>query len=179
MRRILVTGNAGAGKTSVAQLLASQMGLPCIGLDGIVWKAGWVKTPAFERQEKESAIAETPTWVVDGASLLILGAADTVIFLDYPRYRCFWRVLCRNIPYLFRSRPGLPERCPEISIVPTLVKIIWRFPQKVRPGILGECHTTGKHIVQIRSNTELMQFLDSVGARPSNSFKPKPVRGSA
>ncbi len=177
MRRILVTGNAGAGKTSVAQLLASQMGLPYVGLDGIVWKAGWVKTPALERQEKESAIAQTPTWVVDGVSLFILGAADTVIFLDYPRYRCFWRVLCRNIPYLFRSRPGLPERCPEISMVPTLVKIIWRFPQKVRTGILSECHTTGKRIVHIRRNSELQQFLSSVGARPSNSSEPSRFAG--
>ena len=179
MRRILVTGNAGSGKTSVAQLLASQTALVYIGLDSIVWKPGWLKTPAPERQEKESAIAETPTWVVDGVSLLILRAADTVVFLDYPRYKCFWRVLFRNIPYLFRSRPGLPERCPEISIVPTLIKIIWRFPQKVRPGILSECHATGKRVVQIRSNSELKRFLSSVGARPNNSFKPKPLRGSA
>jgi adenylate kinase family enzyme len=178
MRRILVTGNAGAGKTSVAQLLAAQIGLPYVGLDGIVWRAGWVKTPAPERKEKEFAISESPTWVVDGVSLLILGAADTVIFLDYPRYTCFWRVLCRNIPYLFRSRPGLPERCPEISIVPTLVKIIWQFPQRVRPRILSECQITGKCTVHIRSNGELKQFLSSVGARPNNSFKP-PLRGSA
>lgn len=150
-----------------------------IGLDGIVWKPGWLKTPALERQEKESAIAETPTWVVDGVSLRILRAADTVVFLDYPRYTCFWRVLCRNIPYLFRSRPGLPERCPEISIIPALIRIIWRFPQKVRPEILRECRSAGKHVVQIRSNRELKQFLNSVGARPDNSIKPTPLCGSA
>jgi adenylate kinase family enzyme len=162
MRRILVIGNAGAGKTSVAQLLASQRCLPYIGLDRIVWKPGWVKTSTLERQEKESAIADTPTWVVDGVSLLILGAADTVILLDYPRYKCFWRAIRRNIPYLFRSRPGLPERCPEISIVPVLFKIIWQFPKKVRPKILSECHNRGKRIVQIRSNKDLERFLSSV-----------------
>lgn len=152
--------------------------LAYIGLDSIVWKPGWSKTPALERQEKESAIAETPTWVVDGVSLLILRAADTVVFLDYPRYKCFWRVLCRNIHYLFRSRPGLPEHCPEISIVPTLIKIIWRFPQKVRPRILSECHATGKRVVQIRNNSELKRFLSSVGARGDNSFMPNSLHGS-
>lgn len=179
MRRILVTGNAGSGKTSVAQLLASRTELAHIGLDTIVWKPGWLKTPAPERQEKEFAIAETPAWVVDGVSIVILRAADTVVFLDYPRYICFWRVLCRNIPYLFRSWPGLPERCPEISIIPTLIKIIWRFPKKVRPEILRECRSAGKHVVWIRSNRELKQFLSSVGASPDHSFKSTPLRGSA
>jgi adenylate kinase family enzyme len=161
MRRILVTGNAGSGKTSVAKLLSSQIALSYIGLDGIVWKSGWVKTPLRERQEEETEIAETPAWVVDGVSILVLRAADTVVFLDYPRYTCFWRVLCRNVPYLFRSRPGLPQGCPEISIVPTLAKTIWQFPKMMRPEILR----MGKHVVHIRNDRELKLFLNTVEAR--------------
>jgi len=179
MRRVLVTGNAGAGKTTVAQLLAAQISLTYIGLDSIVWKPGWVKAPTSERREKETAVANNQAWVVDGVSLLILRAADTVIFLDYPRYKCFWRVLRRNIPYLFRSRPGLPERCQEIRIIPTLIKTIWRFPHKVRPEILRECLTAGKFVVHIRSSGELKLFLSSFGTRPNNSVRDFPSTSGA
>ena len=44
MKRILVTGNAGAGKTTFSKVLAKKTGLPLHCLDSIVWKAGWVKT---------------------------------------------------------------------------------------------------------------------------------------
>lgn len=168
MQRILVTGNAGAGKTSLAHILANQLDLPYFGLDSIVWKSGWVKTPALERQEKELAIINNPAWVVDGVSLTVLDAADMVIFLDYPRYKCFWRALLRNLPYLFHSRPGLPKHCPEITILPTLVRVIWLFPKHVRPKILAACSNANKYIYHIRSNDDLEQFLASADVLTPN-----------
>jgi len=163
MQRILATGNAGSGKTSLAHLLAIQNDLPYFGLDSIVWKPGWVKTPGPERQEKELAIINNPAWVIDGVSLTALDAAEIVIFLDYPRYKCLWRALLRNLPYLFHSRPGLPEGCPEISVVPTLLRIIWRFPKHVRPKILAACCEANKYILHIRNNDDLKRFLASAG----------------
>jgi adenylate kinase family enzyme len=159
MQRIFVTGNAGSGKTSVAGALAIALDLPYVCLDSIVWQAGWVKTPGPERREKELHIAQRPSWIVDGVSELFLQAADTVIFLDIPRRRCLYRVLLRNLPYLFRSRPGLPERCPEILIVPTLLRIIWKFPGALAPGILAESRRGGKRFLHVRNQSELEAAL--------------------
>lgn len=163
-RRILVTGNAGAGKTSIAQLLATHTGLPHVGLDQIVWRPGWVRTPIEERRREEQAVADAPSWIVDGVSLMLMRAADTVIFLDYPRYVCFWRALWRNLPYLFRSRPGLPEHCPEIRAVFLLAKIIWNFPAVARPKILDTCSNGDKRLIHVRSQRELKQFMGTLGA---------------
>jgi adenylate kinase family enzyme len=155
MQRILITGNAGSGKTSLAKTVAATLNLPYVGLDRVVWKPGWVSTPRHEREVSESAIARSETWVVDGVSLILLREAEVVIFLDIPRYKCFWRVLWRNLPYLFRSRPGLPDNCPEIKIIPTLVQIIWRFPKLVRPRIFQMKGSTSKRFFHIRNNAEL------------------------
>lgn len=162
MKRILVTGNAGSGKTTLATLVASRTGLPYVGLDKVVWQPQWEKTPRTVRLKQESSIANEAAWVVDGVSTLLLEAADTVVFLDFPRHRCFWRALCRNLPYLFRSRPGLPEQCPEILIIPALVRIIWFFPTRVRPGILEACRSENKRMFHIRSNGDLLNFKASL-----------------
>jgi adenylate kinase family enzyme len=168
MQRVLVTGNAGSGKSALAKMLAAHLGLPHTGLDSIVWQSGWVKTPRQVRNEKEAALAAKPAWVVDGVSDLMLDAADTVIFLDYPRHTCFWRVLWRNMPYLFRSRPGLPSRCPEIMIIPRLIKLIWRFPADVRPKLLNASGDKLKSTIHISSNEELREFLADVGMPGAN-----------
>lgn len=154
LRRILVTGNAGAGKTTVAIAMATALDLPYLGLDAIVWRPRWVRTPRLERRQTELQHAVGDSWVVDGVSDVFLEAADAIVFLDVPRRRCFARVARRNLPYLFRSRPGLPENCPEIQIVPTLAKIIWQFPKSMKPRILA-CARTRPHFFHIRTAKEL------------------------
>ncbi len=53
-----------------------------------------------------------------------------------PRYLCFKRLIFRNYKYLFKSRPELPENCPEIKIISKLIHIVWNFNKVVRPTIL-------------------------------------------
>lgn len=154
--RILVTGNAGAGKSTLAASLAADLGIPYVGLDRIVWRERWQKAPPHER---DAAIADLVTghaWVIDGVSDQVLAAADVVVFLDASRRTCLRRVLRRNLPYLFRSRPGLPDHCPEILIVPRLCRIIWRFPRHVRPRILSEQARggPGRAFLHVRTKTD-------------------------
>src|SRR5579884_1511206 len=136
--RILVTGNAGAGKTTMADALGQALGLPVHGLDRVVWQPGWQKTaPAQRRRALEQLIASSDEWIIEGVSQIVMEAADTIIFLDVPRHVCLWRCAKRNRHYLFRSRPDLPERCPEILIIRELLSIIWNFPAQVRPSIVA------------------------------------------
>ncbi|MDB6080384.1 MAG: putative kinase [Akkermansiaceae bacterium] len=160
-RRILVTGNAGSGKSTLVREIAENLRIPCHGLDAIVWAPGWRKTPAEERDRRILELIQGEAWVVDGVSFLAQAAADTVIFLDVPRRVCFWRVAKRNWRYLFRSRPGLPAGCPEILIVPALCRIIWNFPARVRPRILERTESGGgpKCIFQVKSRGDLDTFL--------------------
>jgi len=137
MNRILVTGNAGSGKTTLAGRISVQLNIPGSSLDGVVWQAGWKKTPQDEKAFLIREMIKPDSWVIDGVSPDVQAAADTVIFLDVPRKVSFWRVCRRNWKYLFRSRPELPAGCPEILIIPTLFKIIWNFPLRIRPRLFG------------------------------------------
>ena len=151
--RIHVTGNAGAGKTTLARKLGEELNLPVVHLDGIVWREGWVTTPHDVRDSALSRLAEPATWLIEGVSSYIRDQADLVIYLDVPRHVCLWRCAKRNWRYLFSSRPELPPKCPEWLIVPQLLRIIWRFPTLVGSSMLAEAQFSPKYLI-LKDNPE-------------------------
>ena len=160
MQRIHITGNAGSGKTTLARKLGEITRLEVHGLDAVVWQPGWQRTPLEQRRELEHELIAPETWIIEGVSSIVRDAADTVIFLDVSPWRATWRCTKRNLPYLFRSRPGLPENCPEIKIVWPLLRIIWKFNGLVRPMILKDFAAhNGKQYFHIRNENDLEQFM--------------------
>ena len=161
MQRIFITGNAGTGKTTLGERLSNILNINLVTLDAIVWQPGWLVTPTLERANKIAEIIKPEKWLIEGVSKDILNAADTIIFLDLTRKISYWRILKRNYKYLFKSRPSLPKNCPEILIIPKLIKIIWHFPTKVRPTIIRhiEENKNIKNIFHIRSKPELIDCL--------------------
>jgi len=160
--RILVTGNAGSGKSTVSKQLATNYEITCYSLDKVVWQENWHKTPQKEKDRLINELIAKKDWVIDGVSNKILEAADQIIFLDFPRRVCFYRAAKRNTRYLFSSRPELPANCPEILIIPTLFKIIWNFPKKARPELMKEKSRRNDSFIQIKNNKELRAYLSSV-----------------
>ena len=126
--RIHVTGNAGAGKTTLARHIGQKFNLPVYHLDQIVWSANWTK-PALEQQRNAIAGLTAPdNWVIDGVSEQVRHNADVVIVLATPRYKCMFRCIKRCFQYGFNTRPELPENCPEMKILFRAIRIVWRFP---------------------------------------------------
>ena len=157
--RINVTGNAGSGKSTLSRQLSRELDLPLIEMDRLIWEAGWQKVPKEQYQTQLAQQLQQKSWVLDGVAKLARQQADLIVFLDYPRRVCAWRCAQRNWRYLFRSRPGLPEQCPEWKIIPTLTKIIWRFPAQARPAILRDVENTKAAAVAIRNDAELSAFM--------------------
>lgn len=158
-----MTGNAGSGKSTLGRIVAQKKSLPLFSLDSIVWREGWQKATSDEVRRGVSNLISKRAWVIDGVDYEILKAADVVIFLDFPRKVSFYRAAIRNRKFLFTSRPDLPANCPEILIIPKLIKIIWKFPKRVRPKILAEKIRRGDtSFVHIQNNKQLKEYLDSL-----------------
>ncbi len=163
--RINVTGNAGAGKSTLAKHIAQTLDIPLIEMDSLLWLPGWEKRSPEELRDILFPLLQQEAWVLDGVSKLVREHADHIIFLDVPRRVCAWRCMKRNWKFLFRSRPGLPEHCPEWRIIPTLYRIIRDFPKNVRHAILADIHSeTSTHLILSSESPHdsLEMFLDQL-----------------
>lgn len=167
MRRVAVIGCGGAGKTTLANELGRQLCLPVLHVDGFYWQrrpdGGQVEsTPEQWRRIHEGMIGGE-RWVIDGMKLGMLRArleaADTVVFLDLPAWRCLGGVLKRRLRYRGQMRAdiGVYDR-----INTEFVRWICAFRSTARPRILellGECSC---HVVVLHSHSEVRTFLRSL-----------------
>jgi len=170
--RINVTGNAGAGKTTLAARLGEALRVPVFSLDSVVWKPGWQKTPPDERRAAEHELVARPSWVIDGVSTTVRQASDLVVFLDVSRSVCAWRGLKRNLRYFTRTRPGLPDGCPEWQILPRLLGIVWRFPLNAGSAIRQEAEQHPSRYRIVRRLDDASALVEDLGAHHNPSFRP-------
>ncbi|HTW35799.1 MAG TPA: hypothetical protein VMD53_14370 [Rhizomicrobium sp.] len=130
MKRIVVLGCAGSGKTTFARRLGEALQAPVICLDDI-WnsdRAGG-SMPRF-RQVLETMHAGD-AWVSDGNFAqatfdLRLPRADLIVWLERPRALCLWRAAGRVF------RPGEAHRLRDL---PKVIRFIWNFDRINRPKI--------------------------------------------
>ena len=92
MKRIIVIGSSGAGKTRLSQRLSKILGIGLIHIDRVYWKPDWVEPTKGEWRVKLDEILKRDSWIIDGnysATLdMRLAACDTAIFLDIRRTLC-------------------------------------------------------------------------------------------
>jgi adenylate kinase family enzyme len=169
MKRILVLGSGGAGKSTLATRLGELLELEVIHLDSYFWKPGWIETPKEEWEKVIESLTKGNSWIIDGnfSGTLEqrLRECDTIIFLDRPRWVCLWRVLKRWIMYRNRSRPDMAVGCEE-KLDMEFLHWIWTYPKRSKPKIarmLSDSSTT-KKIIWIKSQKEEEEFLSSMGA---------------
>jgi adenylate kinase family enzyme len=101
VRRISVVGNSGAGKTTFARTLATQLGVPHVELDSFFHQPNWTPSPLDVFRDQVTAALAGDGWVVDGNYSvlrdLIWDRADTVVWLDLPRPVVMRQVIARTL----------------------------------------------------------------------------------
>ncbi len=164
MRRVLVIGCSGAGKTTLSRRLAKTTGLPLIELDSLHWRPGWIAPATQEWRTEIAELVTRPAWIMDGNFAgsfdLRMPKADTVIWVDLPRHTCMRRVFVRIMRGYGRNRAGLPEGCPE-RLDWQFLHYIWTFNREHRPRIETALARFGSHLqlVHLSSKRDAADFL--------------------
>ena len=170
MRRILIVGNSGGGKSTLARRLGEKLSLPVIHLDVIYWKPGWIEAGDDIFRADVARAIQAPAWVCDGNFSdtwdIRMPAADTIIWLQQPRLLCLLRAMWRVVTYRGRrTRPDMAPGCNEKFDL-KFYRYIWTFEAKVAPRLEAALAEFGRHarVVRLRGNAEIASFLEN--ARP-------------
>jgi adenylate kinase family enzyme len=123
VKRVVVLGRGGAGKSTVAVQLGMLTGLPVIELDKFFWSSDLTPLSVEQWKAVQRNLISAERWILDGdlgpydALDVRLQAADTVIVLDFALWRCAWRAARRSrenlvfwrwlVSYRRRSLPGV------------------------------------------------------------------------
>jgi adenylate kinase family enzyme/8-oxo-dGTP pyrophosphatase MutT (NUDIX family) len=173
MQRINVKGTSGAGKSTVGRAVAERLGLAYVELDELHHGPNWTEASPEELQAKVRAFMDAAPdgWVIDGnydAKLgdLVVGAADTIVWLDLPlatKLRRLWRRT--------RSRIRGDEKLWNDN-VESWRSAFWGreslFAWAIRSHVRQRRHWPrrfGSRLVRLRSETEVAEWLASLRPR--------------
>lgn len=163
MKKILIIGSGGAGKSTTAVTLGRILNLPVIHLDSFYWKPNWEETSKQEWKLIIKKLCSKPSWIMDGnyggTIDLRIQKADTIIFLYINRFICLWRVIKRR---LFKKRVDLIPGCKE-KIDFKFIKWVWGYNKTRAPKILMKLKKIKqKKIFIFRNQRQLKEFIAQI-----------------
>ena len=167
MKRIIVIGSPGSGKTTFSVKLSEILKLPLVHLDKLFWQEGWKERSKEEFDVLLDEALKEDQWIIDGnysrTLTKRLERADTVVFFDLPPRICFFRVIKRVLKNRGKTRPDMGDGCPE-RFDREFLKYVLNFRKNNRDKLLNrleECKE--KRVIIIKNNAELKMLYDNIG----------------
>ena len=94
MKKILIIGNAGAGKTTFARKLSQMTKIPLTHLDKLFWCGEWEHISRDEFDVLLDEVLSKDEWIIDGNFNRTLPKrlmhCDTVFFFDFSGFSLYY-----------------------------------------------------------------------------------------
>lgn len=169
MQRILLIGNAGAGKTTFAKLLAEKRNLPLVHLDKLYWYGNWEHLSRSEFDAILQSELKKPQWIIDGNFNRTiphrLQYCDTVFFFDFPTVLCLAGITKRTLTNLGKVRSDMGGNCVEHfdSQKPSLYRNVLIFNRQHRRDYYELLdNAKGVNVIIFKNRRQANAFLASL-----------------
>jgi len=175
MRRVAVVGASGSGKSTLAAALAEKIDGTSLELDELFHGENWAPTPTPEFRRRVAEALDTDRWVVAGNYSVVMdlvhGGADTIIWLDLPRWLVTWSVVRRSLRRVIKREElgnGKRERWRNlVSPHPEVNVIVWAWTHhaahtKRYEGFLTSPFWAHADVRRLRSRREVAQMMSSI-----------------
>ena len=160
MKKIIVIGCPGSGKSTFSRSLCSITGLPLYHLDMMFWNPDKTTVEKDVFRTRLETVLKEDEWIIDGnyqSTLEVrLAACDTVFFLDYPTEVCLAGIRERR----GCARDDIPWI--ETDVDEEFMEFIKSFNEQQRPIIKSLLDKySDKEVFTFDSRAEADEFLNS------------------
>ena len=164
MKKVIVIGCPGSGKSTFSRALQEKTGLPLYHLDMMYWNEDKTRV---EREVFFSRLSDAlggDEWIIDGnyASTMErrMAACDTVVFLDYPVGVCLEGIRAR------RGKPRSDMPWIETEEDAEFIRFVTDYHAHQRPIVMELLERyREKRIIVLKSRAQADAFLAGEGAR--------------
>ena len=167
MKKILVIGCCGAGKSTFSKKLQAILKLPLIHLDSHYHKPNWVEPEKEEWEKVLKQILSQESFIMDGTYLESLDErihkSDTIIYLDYSLIKCFFRVIKRVLIDFGKKRSDMAPGCKEEFDLEFLWWVL-TFNNKFRKDIIQKLNSVKnkKNVSIFKTDKHADKFLAQI-----------------
>ena len=152
MKKVIVIGCPGSGKSTVSRALHNKTGM-------MYWNADKTTVEKSVFLERLSVVLEKDEWIIDGnygsTMELRMAASDTVIFLDYPLDVCLDGIKER------RGKPRSDMPWIEIEEDTEFIEFIKSYNEQQKPKVLELLEKyRDKNIIIFKSREQADAFLN-------------------
>lgn len=163
MKKVMVIGCPGSGKSTFSRALHDLTGIPLFHLDMLYWNADKTTVENHIFLQRLTHAIQQDEWIIDGnynsTMELRLQHCDTVIFLDYPLDICLAGVEERK----GKSRADMPWIEPDDEDDPEFISFIKNFNVQSRPRIMELLSKySDKAIYSFQSRSNAASFLNEI-----------------
>lgn len=161
MKRVIVIGCPGSGKSTFARELHKKTGLPLYYLDMMYWNSDRTTVAKEIFLSRLSEVLRENEWIIDGnyASTMEMRVdrCDTVFFLDYPTEVCLEGIEARR----GKDRPDMPW--VETEADGEFIEFVKSYNTENRPKvleILEKCIC--KSVIIFKNRDEAAKYLNNL-----------------
>jgi adenylate kinase family enzyme len=166
MKRAVIIGNSGGGKSTLARRLSSAWQCDHVEIDALMWQQGWQLTPVEIYNAEHARLIAEESWIIDGLGRLDsiparLASATDIVLIDMPLWMHFWLAAERQIRWSAGGIENPPARPTKMPPTEALFRTIWEVDQNWMPEIrrlVAFEEQRGKRVFRLGSVAELDGF---------------------
>lgn len=165
MKKVLVVGCPGVGKTTFARKLAKKTGLPLIHLDFYYHDKNFdYENDKIAWRKKVLQLCRRNEWVIDGNYSSTFQErfkmADTILFFDFPLHKRLYGIFKRRWEYRNKKREDMPDTWRE-NINWEFIKFVITFHKYTRHKIKAVLNQkTNKKVIVFKNRRDAQKYLE-------------------
>lgn len=162
--RIIVIGSPGAGKSTFSLKLGGVTGIKVHHMDRLFWLPNWTERNKDDFNDELKRILSEKSWIIDGNYQKTLKTrinhADTIVYLDFNRFVCMYRVMKRVRKWKGKIRPDMGEGCEE-RLETEFLKWVWNYRKRDRHETLKliEHAEKNKNVIILKNSRNVKKFF--------------------